>query len=105
MQHIHVTSPEGIHFKYGPDPKTGGALNCLQYKGEPYTGILDYLEARVYYLDGQPHREDGPAIHRFETGNVEWWWMGFKINNIDQWAELVKIDGTEAYVMLKLKYG
>jgi len=29
---------------------------------ENYTGIVEYPESKVYYLNGEIHREDGPAI-------------------------------------------
>ena len=63
----------------------------------PFTGVVkDKENTIVYYLNGQYHREDGPAIE-FAGGSKEWWLNGKHHGYNDDytnksWIRFVKLE-------------
>ena len=71
------------------DIKIGKDLVILKFKklinigwnfqelSEEITGkiIINYNENKFWYLDGERHREDGPAVE-YANGNKSWWLNG-----------------------------
>ena len=54
-----------------------------------YTGIVEWPDgAKQWYLNGQYHRIDGPAIER-EDG-TKYWYLNGKNYSFIEWFEIVK---------------
>ena len=56
---------------------------------------------KAWYLDGEFHREDGPAIE-YADGSKEWW-LNDKIYSFDEWLEKLNIPDDDK-LFLKLKW-
>ena len=82
-----------------------GKDNMIHHKGKLYTGLYKHAdEYTAHVVNGEFHREDGPAVIR-PTGDVEWWLKDEIYGNIDEWAKVVGIHDTDEFVMLKLEWG
>jgi hypothetical protein len=58
---------------------------------------------KSWFLHGHCHRTDGPATE-WQDGASEWWLYGNKLT-LDQWLEANTAISDEEKVMLKLQYG
>jgi uncharacterized Fe-S cluster-containing protein len=55
---------------------------------ENYTGIVEHPNGiKIWYLNGQRHRLDGPAIE-YKNGDKYWFLNGFNYSQ-EEWFELL----------------
>jgi hypothetical protein len=87
---------------------------------------VDTIGDKYWRLNGQIHREDGPAViwdngteewaikgknHRIDGPAIEWangtisWYLNGKELSFDEWLDETPDMSTEDKVMFKLKYG
>ena len=59
-------------------------------------GLIEYDGEKVWYLNGELHREDGPAIEMLD-GIKEWWLYGEEINCKDN-EEFLRIVKLKAFL-------
>jgi len=60
-----------------PDPALWARLTSVELNGGPLLNgcIVDLHGKKHWYKEGNPHREDGPAIE-FKNGDTEWYFAG-----------------------------
>lgn len=58
---------------------------------------------KYWYLNGERHRTDGPAIERANADNF--WYLNGRFYTLDDWLTANNELSDESKVMLKLKYG
>jgi hypothetical protein len=55
-----------------------------------FTGIVEYLGAKVWLLNGKQHRVDGPAVEFYDTKS--WWLNGIAIYALGPIGEYILIE-------------
>ena len=74
------------------------------YLRRPFTGICLEKNGISYVVNGEFHREDGPAIE-YDNGRKEWWLNNKRYIGMDEWAETLGIIDTDAFTLVKLEWG
>ena|ERR1700691_1094482 len=106
-------------------------INCWREKPENYTGIVEYPDDEIiYYLNGECHREDGPAItmgdgrlyyykngeyHREDgpavirkNGRNEYYLNGKKLKKVKRWIKennIPEVWNNTHKILFKLTFG
>jgi hypothetical protein len=65
--------------------------------------IIDHLGDKVWYVNGGPHRIDGPAIE-YADGRNSWYLHNEKLT-FETWLNKNRNLTDEVKVMMKLQYG
>jgi hypothetical protein len=73
------------------------------YHREDGPAIIWATGDKAWYLNGKKHRTDGPAIE-WEDGHTSWYLHGIQLS-LDEWLNTNQTLTDEEKVMYKLQYG
>ena len=65
--------------------------------------IEDKEGSRIWFLNDQLHRTDGPAIEH--ASGLRFWYLNNRQYKFDEWAKALGIYDTDEFVMMRLTYG
>jgi len=85
MDNTSSTESEKFEFKDQVQYRLNGQLHR---EDGPAIEFTDHTKSKYWYWCGQPHREDGPAVE-WSSGYKEWWINGIQVTKLKVLARLV----------------